>query len=171
MSPGSRLAVVCLGGVGIGVVLALGALAWRAAPGKLFGQPVAERAAQRNLPHSADPIWATLESTRITEDKGRGTFAASFPQAVSGLAGRTLSISGFMLPLESRTQTEHFLLTRNTPVCFFCPPGQPNEVIEVRSSAPVYPDTGQVTVTGRFGLQHDGAAGLFFSLDQAEVSG
>ena len=171
MSIASRLLLVSCGGVCVGVGLAFGVLVWRGGQGRLLGPPRAERLAQRGLPHSSDPIWATLGATRISEDQRQGTFAATFPRSVSSLAGRTISDSGFMLPRESRTETEHFLLTKNTPVCFFCPPGQPNEVIEVRSSAPVYPDTGQVTVTGRFGLQHDGAAGLFFSLDQAEVSG
>ena len=147
-----------------------GVLIWRAGQPS-FGQPAAERQAQSALPRSQDPLWTLLGSTTITEDRTRGVFEARFPTPVSALGGRTITVSGFMLPLEAQTQTEHFLLSRNTPVCPFCPPGRPNEVIEVRSSGPVYTDTGEVTVTGRFGLQDDASAGLFFRLDDAEVSG
>ena len=140
-------------------------------PSSALGQPAAERRAQAALPRSGDPVWTLLGSTAVTEDRAHGVFAARFPPAVAALGGRTLTVSGFMLPLEAGGETNHFLLSRNTPVCPFCPPGRPNEVIEVRSSGPVYPDTGEVAVTGRFSLQHDASAGLFFRLDDADVAG
>ncbi len=154
-------------------VLALGAAASLAGCSgrSAFGQPAAERQAQAALPRSDDPLWTLLGSTAVTEDRAHGAFAARFPQAVSALGGRTLTVSGFMLPLETKSETDHFLLSRNTPVCPFCPPGRPNEVIEVHASGPVVPDTDEITVTGRFALQHDAAAGLFFRLDGADVSG
>ena len=65
----------------------------------------------------------------------------------------------------------YFLLTRRTPVCAFCPPGAPNEAIEVQSQRLVRPTSGPITVTGKFSLQSNGQAGLFYQLSQAEVSG
>ena len=149
---------------------ATGVFIWRANQTS-FGQPAAERRMQAGLPQSRDALWALLGTTAIGEDARQGLFAAHFPKGVSALDGKDITVSGFMLPLESKTETEHFLLTRNTPVCPFCPPGHPNEVIEVRSSGPVYPDTDEVTVTGRFGLQNDASAGLFFRIDNADVTG
>ncbi len=172
MSFAARFMLVLGAGGFLGLALGAGVLIWRGGHTALvFGQPTAERRAQQDLPRSDDPVWAVLTTTRINEDAGKGAFSAVFPPAVSALAGKEISISGFMLPLEARSETDHFLLSKYTPVCAFCPPGRPNEVIEVRSTGPVYPDTAQVTVTGRFSLQRDGGAGLFFRMDGAEVSG
>ncbi len=155
-------AVVCL------VVAAV--FVARAAPGWFsdLGQPPAERLLQRTRPHSASALWSVLKRTRIHEDDRRGLFTAAFPLMVRALAGQTVAVSGFMLPLEPGRFTDHFLLSRYTPVCFFCPPGAPNEVIEVRSDESISVGPGEYEFTGRFGLQDDGQAGLFFRLDQAE---
>jgi hypothetical protein len=133
-------------------------------------RPAWERAAQARLPRSDDPIWRSLTATKVSEDTRLGTLVAKYPPAVKALVGRTVSISGFVLPLESKQGTQHFLLSKYTPVCFFCPPGEPNEVVEVRSTGPIYPDNSEVTVTGRFGLQTGPGDGLLFHLDKAEVS-
>jgi hypothetical protein len=136
----------------------------------VLGQPRVERAAQRDLPQSSDPMWRLLRTTQIREDEAQGTFSAVFPSAIRRLAGRTVTIRGYMLPLESKTETHHFLLSKRTPVCQFCPPGEPDEVIEVFSPNPIVPTTSQVLVTGLFGFQRDSGAGLFFRLDDAEAT-
>jgi hypothetical protein len=133
-----------------------------------FGQPRVERETQERLAQSSDPIWSTLGTTEIGEDQQRGVFTARFPADVQALAGKTVSVDGFMQPLESNVETHHFLLSKRTPVCPFCPPGQPNEVIEVYSTPVVVPTTAEITVTGRFNIQAKG--GLFFQLYDADVS-
>jgi hypothetical protein len=165
-----RLAIgVCVTGL-VGATLALGLLAYRHLnAGARSARPAWERAAQARLPRSSDPIWKALKATKISEDTRLGILQANYPPAVKALAGRTVSISGFVLPLETKEGTRHFLLSKFTPVCFFCPPGEPNEVVEVRSSGPVYPDNSEVTVTGRFALQTRSGDGMFFHLDGAEV--
>lgn len=132
-----------------------------------LGQPRVEREAQQRLPHSLDPVWRTLRTTKVSENEQSGSFVARFPPAVQALAGKTISVDGFMLPLESNVETHHFLLSKYTPVCPFCPPGQPNEVIEVYSATTVIPTTEEVTVTGRFSIH--GQDGLFFQLHDADV--
>ena len=135
-----------------------------------FGQAAGEREAQKALPQSRSPLWTTLSHTKIGEDAKHGVFTAHFPEDVKALDGRTITLSGFMLPLDATTQSHHFLLAKYTPVCFFCPPGMPNEVVEVttRSGTPI---TGRMfNVTGRLKLIDNGEKGLFFQLDQASVS-
>ncbi len=131
------------------------------------GQPAAERAAQKALPQSQDALWATLKTTRIGEDPKRGRFTATPSAEVRALDGQSLTLSGFMLPLEPKATTSHFLLSKYTPVCAFCPPGQPNEVVEVVTVRPLKASYELIKVTGRFSLQNDGEKGLFFRLDQA----
>lgn len=134
-------------------------------------QPKDERARQELLPKSTDPIWAMLAKSKVTADVAKGEYRIDNPPEVQALNGREMSVTGFMLPLDPSPRFVHFLLTRRTPVCPFCPPGAPNEAIEVYSLKFVRPTSGPVTVTGRFLLQDNGQAGLFYQLQQADVSG
>jgi hypothetical protein len=131
-----------------------------------FGQAPGERNAQLRLPKSPAPLWATLRKTRIGEDAKRGIYTASFPPEVRGLQGTQVTLSGFMLPMDTAQKSKHFLLSRYTPVCFFCPPGEPNEVVEVVSRSGVKLTDGMVTLSGKLTLTNNGEKGLFFRLDQ-----
>jgi hypothetical protein len=131
-----------------------------------FGQAPGERNAQLRLPKSPAPLWATLRKTRIGEDTKRGIYTASFPPEVRGLQGTQVTLSGFMLPMDTARKSKHFLLSRYTPVCFFCPPGEPNEVVEVVSRSGVKLTDGMVTLSGKLTLTNNGEKGLFFRLDQ-----
>lgn len=155
---------------GLSLMCALGAffVAGPALAG-LRTQPPSERARQALMPVSSDPVWAILRQTPIKADLARGVFTAAPPATVRALAGKEMDVTGFMLPLDPSPMFSHFLLTRNTPVCAFCPPGEPNEVIEVSLTQFVKPTSEPVTVHGRFALQDNGQAGLFFQLDKAEI--
>ena len=134
-----------------------------------FGQPADEQAAQMGLPHSDASLWAVLRETKVSEDAKRGLYTASFPDDVKALNGQTVSLTGFMLPIDSWTHSKHFLLSKYTPVCFFCPPGEPNEVVEVTTGKSVPVSDHLVTVTGRFSLIDNAEKGLFFRLDGASL--
>lgn len=153
------------------VVLALGLARAAGAATPLPAQPPEERARQQLLPKSSDPIWQILAKSKVTADAAKGVYLIDNPPEVKALAGRQMSVTGFMLPLDPSPRFFHFLLTRNTPVCPFCPPGAPNEAIEVNAASLVRPTSGPITVTGRFTLQENGAAGLFYQLNGADVSG
>lgn len=131
-----------------------------------FGQAPGERSAQLRLPKSATPLWMTLRKTRIGEDARHGIYTASFPPEVRALDGTRITLSGFMLPMDATQKSKHFLLSRYTPVCFFCPPGEPNEVVEVVSRSGVKVTDGLITLSGRMTLTNNGEKGLFFRLDQ-----
>ena len=135
-----------------------------------FGQPAEERAAQDSLPKSPDAIWATLAAADVGIDQANGLFTIATTPAIDALAGKPLKVSGFMLPLDEAAKTTHFLLTRNTPVCAFCPPGEPDEVIEVTSVEGVAPSTDLISVDGTFELIDNGDQGLFFQLKDARVT-
>ena len=149
-------------------LLLLGCSAAAASPQGL-GQPADERTAQKKLPQSEAPLWGVLRQTAIHEDTKRGLFSASFPSTVKELDGKTLSLTGFMLPIDAWTRSKHFLLSKYTPVCFFCPPGEPNEVVEVTTGKSVPVSDHLVTVTGRFSLIDNAEKGLFFRLDGASL--
>lgn len=129
----------------------------------------AERQAQLNLPRANHPLWDTLRQTRIAIDEGSQLFTASHPAPVRAMAGRRVTVRGYMLPLEATDRTGHFLISPYTPVCFFHPPAEPNEVIEVRLSRPIEAGYHLVEVTGVLRLANDGEKGLFFVIPEASA--
>jgi hypothetical protein len=131
-------------------------------------QPLGERQAQDALPKSAHPMWQTLRKTKITIDEKKGLYGAKFPGEVKALAGKEITISGFMLPLESTAKFRHFLLSSRTPTCPFCPPGEPNEIVDVWMEKPIAYSEDIVTIKGKFELMNDKEMGLFFKLKNAK---
>jgi hypothetical protein len=144
-------------------------MAHSATPDPGFGQPADERRAQQSLPQSKASLWTVLRQTRIGEDEKRGVFTASFPEVVKALDGKPVAVSGFMMPLDTEVKSKHFLLARYTPVCFYCPPGQPNEVVEVTTRQGVPITARMLTVSGKMALINNAARGLFFRIDGASV--
>ena len=136
---------------------------------KTPAQAAGERAAQASLPQSRAPVWTVLRRTRIGSDPVSGVFTAAFPQEVRAMDKKPVALSGFMLPLDADARSRHFLLSKYTPVCFFCPPGEPNEVVEVFSRSGLPITDHMVQVSGRFGLVNNGERGLFFRIDDAQV--
>lgn len=130
-------------------------------------QPPDERKAQDSLPQSKDSMWSLLGKTKITVDKKKGLYKAHFPDGVKKLDGQTVKISGFMLPLESSEKFKHFLLSKRTPTCPFCPPGLPTEVIDVYAAKDVSWDDNLVTYEGKFQLTDQEEAGIFFMMTNA----
>ena len=132
-------------------------------------QEAGERAAQARLPQGRAPIWSTLRTTKIGVNEARGIFTATHPPAVRALVGKSLTLPGFIMPLDAATKGTHFLLSKYTPVCSFCPPGEPNEVVEVHTARPIVFSSKLVNVTGSFGLENNGDNGLFFQMSAATV--
>ena len=132
-------------------------------------QPKDERSAQSTLPESKSPLWAKLGKARVDYDQRKGLSSIDLPKDVKDLAGQNIEANGFILPLDGADKTKHFLLAKRTPVCLFCPPGEPNEVIEIQSKKEVDWVDDAVTVKGRFKLVNDGEKGVFFLMEEAEL--
>ncbi len=133
-------------------------------------QPMDERSAQDKLPQAGGMIWLALSGTTVDFDEKTGLYSASFSDGVKEMVGKKITLQGFMLPLESTEKFKHFILSKRTPTCFFCPPGTPSEIIEVFSNKAASWDEGIVTVAGTFSLVNNQEMGMFFKLDQATVS-
>lgn len=127
----------------------------------------AERQTQAALPRSADPLWSLLRQCKVSENQKTGTYSIVATPEVKALAGKTVRAKGFTLPLDGNDRTNHFLIGVNTPVCFYHPPGQPNEVIEVSSKSPIVWDEKMTIVEGTFSLINNGEMGVFFKLTNA----
>ena len=133
-------------------------------------QPYSERKAQELLPQSHDPMWATLGKSKVTEEKKTGLYSMAFTPEVKKMVGKSVTISGFVLPLEDNEKFHHFLLSRRTPVCAFHPPGEPQEVIDVITKEPIIWEDKLITVTGTLSLMNNRELGVFYKLTDAKVA-
>lgn len=116
-----------------------------------------------------DPQWALLAKTGVKEDRAKGLLTATFPPSVQALNGRTFRISGFISPLESSSSTRHFIVTRRSTTCPFCPPNAPTEAVEVKLDAPTRQTDEEIVVLGRLSLVSASDEGLFYVLSGAKV--
>lgn len=129
----------------------------------------AERQAQSGLPRSNDAIWPKLRACKVFFNNRNGLYSLLPTPEVKAMQGKILKIKGFMLPLDGLERSRHFLLGVNTPVCFYHPPGEPNEVIDVKSVKPVLWSEKPITIEGQFSLINNGEMGVFFALNQANL--
>ncbi len=163
-----RRDLVVLGGMSAAGLGLLGRLVF-GGPRPLCADDVVcqERQAQRDLPHSADPIWAVLKRCRVSLDKQSGDYSLMPTSEVKGMVGRRVRVGGFVVPLDGSDRTRKFLIGVNTPVCFYHPPGDPNEVIAVDAATPVEWTDRPVMLEGMFTLIDNAQAGVFFKLTDA----
>ena len=160
--------------LGMGLVGGLGLMALTKRPAKTTA-PVqcadqelcAERKAQQTLPQSTDPLWTTLRACKVGYNAKTGLYSLQPTPQVKAMVGQVVKVRGFTLPLDGNDKTSHFLIGVNTPVCFYHPPGDPNEVLEVQSDRPITWDDKPTTIQGTFSLINNGEMGVFFKLVKA----
>lgn len=134
----------------------------------LQSQPADERQAQESLPKSQDNFWNVLSKTRIDVDEKKGLYLATYSSDVKALDGKPVTVSGFLLPLEATDKARHYILSKRTPTCPFCPPGEPNEIIDIMFDKPVAWEERLVKVSGTFGLMNNAEMGMFFKIEKAQ---
>ena len=138
-------------------------------PGLVDGQPIEERKLQDQLPQSHSAVWTEFTKCKVSLNDNTGMYSINVTPEVRALSGQTITVSGFVMPLDGSDHTKHFLLTRRTPVCMFCPPGEPNEVVEVLSPRAIPWTAKLVTVSGPLSLINNGEKGMFFKVAAATV--
>lgn len=120
--------------------------------------------------HPDDPRWIEFRGVKTVVDRKRGVVTAQFPRELTAIDGRELDIGGYILPLESTALTSHFILTRRSTGCPFCPPNEANEALEVHLAKPIHYEQRQFFVKGRLKLVTTSEQGLFFQLVDATAS-
>ena len=120
--------------------------------------------------HPDDPRWIEFRGVKVVTDKARGLLVAQFPPELKAIDGRELDIGGYILPLEPNTRSAHFILTRRSTGCPFCPPNEANEALEVYLRRPVQYEQRQFFVKGRLKLVRTSNQGLFFQVVDATAS-
>lgn len=113
--------------------------------------------------------WKVLEQVKMIEKNN--LYVPEFTSEVQSLAGTEIVLQGYMMPLEQAKQQKNFVLSAN-PVssCFFCTPGGPESMVEVRASESVAFSYNLVTLTGKLELLEDDPMGMFYRLTDAKVT-
>lgn len=137
------------------------------APTYATTQPSEERVEQDSLPMSSDAFWGVLLQSKITYRTKPPYITAVIPDSIKTYQHKPINVSGFILPLDASEHTKHFLLSKRTPTCPFCPPGEPNEILEVFTDKPVKVGYDLFNVRGTFELTNDTNQGIFFTLKKA----
>lgn len=119
------------------------------------------------LEHEDDITWTFFHDVKIAADDKRGVYRATFGKSLLKMEGRPFKITGYMLTVEPTTRSPHFILTRRSTGCPFCPPNELSEVIEVRAEKPVQYTQDPVTIEGRLHFAGSSATGLFYQLNKA----
>lgn len=117
---------------------------------------------------SAHPLWSILRRTKLDVD-ANGIIHAKFVPEVLKMANKPIKISGFVMPL-GKDPRHHFVLSRYSPECPFCPAGGPTETIEVFADKPVGATNLMVTLEGTLSIQDKMEVGLFYRMLHAELA-
>lgn len=114
--------------------------------------------------------WDTFARVKLVKEDAR--FIPKFEDVVKRLDGQRVKVQGFMLPLDQEPQQAHFILSANpTANCFFCMPGGPESLIEVKSGSSVAFSYDPITVTGKLELLQDDPMGMYYRIVDARVEG
>ena len=113
--------------------------------------------------------WDRIADVREEQSlvKGKLRTKAVFGDAVKALDGKELLIGGFMIPLEQKEKTTHFLLSALAPSCPFCPPPGPADLVEVRTAEPVAFTYDMVNLKGTLRISAEDENGLYYRLENA----
>lgn len=112
--------------------------------------------------------WDRLTGVE-TEEGNHGLLKPRFDDSLRALDGTEVKVQGFMLPLENEDRHGHFIVTRSPPSCFFCLPGGPESVVEIRAAKPLEFSFDPVVLKGRLTLLEDSDMGLFYRLEDATL--
>jgi len=111
--------------------------------------------------------WADLMQARVRY--GGEQMTAEFPAAVAEQANRTVTLVGFMMPLEPDLKQRTFLLTSNPPSCFFHVPGGPAGAVEVLAPDGIEMTWDPLILEGRFEPQSVSERGVVYRLRDARL--
>ena len=124
-------------------------------------------------PFGATPVlrWDVLAQGAGAEDATGSSdpaAAKTFAPAAAEFDGQDVQVTGFMYPLHPGA-APHFLLSAMPPICQYCLPAGPDQLIEVHAEESVPYTSEPVSVAGRFELLRHDPSGLYYRLDGSVI--
>jgi hypothetical protein len=99
--------------------------------------------------------------------KLKDRYVPQYSSGVAGLDQKQVKVQGFMVPLQPGDRQTHFVLAAMPQTCNFCMPGGPEQMVEVKSKAPVKYGFEAVTLSGRLMVLKEDPTGVFYRLVDA----
>ena len=124
-----------------------------------------------NAQTSSD-IWKTMEKVtyKKTLDKSLGIYVdvPVFGKSVKALAGKTVTIKGYIIPLEGYQDQDYFIFSRYPyNMCFFCGGAGPETVLEAETKKGnnIKYTSKEITIKGKIKLNNDNVDRLMYILE------
>jgi uncharacterized protein len=111
--------------------------------------------------------WKTL--AQVEPVKRGGKMVPEFSKEILALDDQTVSVCGFMMPLNMTSQQRHFLLSAVPASCPFCMPAGPEAIVEVVSKRPVKFGFDPIIMSGKLSLLKNDQAGMLYRMTDAET--
>lgn len=117
--------------------------------------------------------WEVLEETQAVEWvnplSNTRHLRPEFSASVEALDGKSVLVSGFMMPLDENSPSQkRFLLFKNQPDCWFHMTAGPTNFIDVRTDKPLAVTDHPLALRGTFRLVRAQSGGIFYQLENAE---
>ena len=117
--------------------------------------------------------WDTMADVKYekSQDEYGEIYVPKFGDKVQKMAGKQISLKGFIIPFEGMFEPEHIILS-SLPIaaCFFCGGSGPETVAEAYLNEEVKYTSKPVTVTGTLTLNDTDYDQLMYILKDAKVS-
>lgn len=110
--------------------------------------------------------WKTLADVETIKRSGK--MVPEFGKEILALDNQTVRVCGFMMPLNTTEQQQHFLLSAVPASCPFCMPAGSAEIVEVISKRPIKFGFDPIVVSGKLSLLKDDQSGLLYRMTDAE---
>lgn len=119
------------------------------------------------MPSQSSDIWKTLMS--VDYDARGYEYVPHFSDKIKSLDGKTITISGYMYPIEE-TQTHRYFMLSYYPIkiCFFCGGAGPESVIEISAKQAIRLQQKKIKLRGKLKLNYHDSERLFYILINAE---
>jgi len=124
---------------------------------------------------SKENLWKTL--AKITYKKeydelmGFEVDKPVFSEAIKKLEGKTVTVKGYIIPVEGyKSHTEFVLSAFPYNMCFFCGGAGPETVMDVRAVDPIEYTADPVVLRGTLRLNAQDINQLMYALENAELT-
>ncbi|EAY26328.1 hypothetical protein [Microscilla marina] len=108
-------------------------------------------------------IWKILLKVKYHFKDNK--YIPKFEAKHKALDRKTVTISGYMYPLDEAKEHQYFMLSYYPiKVCFFCGGAGPESIIEVNTQKPIKFTSKKITLTGQLRLNPDDPDRMFFIL-------
>lgn len=118
--------------------------------------------------------WNILAQVKIEQKqhatKGYSVDLPTFSLALQQLNGKTITLQGYMIPLQELRSQNQFVFSRYPfSLCYFCGAAGIETVIEVKSLQPIPFTEDRIALRGVLRLNPDNPNNLLYILEQAKV--